>query len=44
MNLVGKILTVLIFVMSLCFMMMAVMVYSTHINWRDKVMAIRKLP
>ncbi len=39
MNLVGKILTVLIFVMSLCFMMMAVMVYSTHVNWRDKVMA-----
>ncbi len=38
MNLVGKILTVLIFVMSLCFMMMAVMVYSTHVNWRNKVM------
>ena len=38
MNLVGKIFTVLIFVMSLCFMMMAVMVYSTHVNWRDKVM------
>ena len=38
MNLVGKILTVLIFVMSLCFMMMAVMVYSTHVNWRNMVM------
>lgn len=38
MNLIGKILTVLIFVMSLCFMMMAVMVYSTHVNWRDEVM------
>ena len=38
MNLVGKILTVLIFVMSLVFMSFTVAVYSTHRNWRDEVM------
>lgn len=38
MNLVGKILTLLIFVMSITFMVMAVMVYQTHTNWRDVVM------
>jgi len=37
MNLVGKILTVLIFVMSLVFMSFAVAVYATHKNWRDVV-------
>ena len=37
MNLVGKILTVLILVMSLVFMTMAVIVYQTHTNWRDVV-------
>jgi hypothetical protein len=38
MNFVGKILTVLISVMSLVFMTMAIMVYATHTNWRDVVM------
>lgn len=38
MNLVGKIFTVLIFVMSLFFMAFAVAVYSTHKNWREVVM------
>jgi len=38
MNLVGKIFTVLIFVMSLVFMSFAVAVYATHKNWRDTVM------
>jgi hypothetical protein len=37
MNLVGKILTVLILVMSLCFMTMALMVYATHRNWKEVV-------
>lgn len=38
MNLVGKIFTVLIFVMSLVFMTFAVAVYATHVNWRDVVL------
>jgi vacuolar-type H+-ATPase subunit I/STV1 len=38
MNLVGKIFTVLIFVMSLVFMSFAVAVYATHKNWRETVM------
>jgi hypothetical protein len=38
MNLVGKIFTVLIFVMSLVFMSFAVVVYATHKNWRETVM------
>ena len=38
MNLVGKILIVLIFVMSLVFMSFAVAVYATHTNWRLRVM------
>jgi seryl-tRNA synthetase len=37
MNLVGKIFTVLIFVMSLCFAMFAVAVYATHKNWMHVV-------
>lgn len=37
MNFVGKILVVLIFVMSLIFMSFAVMVYATHKNWKDVV-------
>jgi len=39
MNLVGKIFTVLIFVMSIFFMTMALMVYATHKNWKDVVLA-----
>lgn len=35
MTLVGKIFTVLIFVMSICFMTAAVMVFATHKNWKD---------
>jgi hypothetical protein len=38
MNLVGKIFTVLIFVMSLVFATSAMFVYSTHKNWREAVM------
>ncbi|MBN2580153.1 MAG: hypothetical protein JXB10_14285 [Pirellulales bacterium] len=38
MNLVGKIFTVLIFVLSLVFMTLAVMVYATHKNYRTVVL------
>lgn len=41
MNLLGKIFTVLIFVMSLVFMSFAVAVYSTHKNWRETVLRPR---
>ena len=37
MNYVGKILVVLIFIMSLVFMSFAVMVYATHRNWKAVV-------
>ena len=37
MNFIGKILVVLIFVMSLVFMSFAVMVYGTHKNWKEVV-------
>jgi chromosome segregation ATPase len=37
MNLVGKILVVLILVMSLVFMGFAVAVYATHKNWKDEI-------
>ncbi|MBW3596165.1 MAG: hypothetical protein KY475_02700 [Planctomycetes bacterium] len=37
MNLLGKIFTVLIFIMSLVFMSFAVAVYATHTNWKMKV-------
>ena len=37
MNLVGKIFIVLIFVMSICWMITSVAVYSTHQNWKDLV-------
>lgn len=37
MNLLGKIFTVLIFIMSLVFMSFAVAVYATHTNWKEKV-------
>lgn len=39
MNLVGKIFVVLILVMSVVFMSFAVMVYSTHQNWKEKAEA-----
>ena len=38
MTLVGKILTVLILIMSIAFMMVAVTVFATHRNWRDIAM------
>lgn len=38
MNLVGKIFVFLVFVMSLVFASLSVMVYSTHTNWRDEVL------
>jgi hypothetical protein len=38
MNLVGKIFVFLIFCMSLVFMAFSVMVYATHINWKDEVL------
>ena len=37
MTLVGKIFTVLVFIMSISFMMLAVTVFATHRNWRDLV-------
>jgi hypothetical protein len=37
MNLIGKIFTVLIFVLSIIFMTMVLAVYATHRNWRDAV-------
>jgi len=42
MNLVGKILTVFILVMSIFFCACAVMVYATHKNWREVVMRPRQ--
>ncbi len=38
MNLVGKILVVLVFIMSMVFMTMALAVHATHRNWRDAVL------
>jgi len=38
MTLLGKIFTVLIFIMSMVFASFAVAVYATHRNWRDEVM------
>lgn len=39
MTLVGKILTVLILIMSIAFMMIAVTVFATHRSWRDRAIA-----
>jgi hypothetical protein len=38
MNLIGKILTVVIFILSIIFMTMVLTVYAVHKNWRDAVM------
>ena len=38
MNLVGKILTILIFAVSIAFMMLAAAVFATHRNWREVVL------
>ncbi len=40
MNLVGKILTVFIFVMTIVFMTLSIMVYSTHTNWKVRATAL----
>ncbi len=37
MNLIGKIFIVLIFVMSLMFATFSIMVYTTHVNWRQEI-------
>jgi len=42
MNLVGKIFTVLIFVMSLCFCTASVYVFATHKNWKEQAEKERK--
>lgn len=44
MNLVGKIFTVLILVMSVLFMAFAMAVYATHKNWRDAVLNEQATP
>lgn len=44
MTLIGKIITVLICIMSLVFMTMAVSVYATHKNWRDVVKGANNQP
>jgi septal ring factor EnvC (AmiA/AmiB activator) len=41
MNLVGKIFTVLILVLSILFMGFAMMVYATHRNWRDEAKSLQ---
>ncbi|MGW8256040.1 MAG: hypothetical protein ACWGMZ_00995 [Thermoguttaceae bacterium] len=38
MNLIGKILTFVIFVLSLVFMTMVLVIYATHKNWREAVL------
>ena len=35
MNLVGKILTILILLLSVCFLMIGIMVNASHQNWKD---------
>ena len=42
MNLIGKILTVVIFILSIIFMTMVLAVYATHRNWRDAVETMRE--
>jgi hypothetical protein len=41
MNLIGKILTFVIFLLSVIFMTMVLLVYATHTNWRDEVLRAR---
>jgi hypothetical protein len=42
MNLIGKILTVFIFVMTIVFMTLSIMTYSTHVNWRVNAKALEQ--
>lgn len=44
MNLVGKILTFVILIMSIVFMSFVMAVYATHTNWRDAVMNTQATP
>jgi hypothetical protein len=41
MTLVGKIFTVLIFVMSIVFMAFSIMVFATHTNWREQAQKLK---
>ena len=43
MNVVGKIFTVLVFVMSICFASFSLMVLAAHTDWRNKVIATEGL-
>lgn len=43
MNLVGKIITLLILLLSVCFLMISVMVNASHQNWKDKAMENKAL-
>jgi hypothetical protein len=42
MNLIGKILTVVIFILSIIFMTMVLAIYATHKNWREAVETTRE--
>src|SRR5215813_8399900 len=42
MNLLGKIFTVLIFVMSIVFMSLSLMVFATHKNWKQAAIGTDK--
>jgi hypothetical protein len=37
MNFLGKVFVIIVLVLSICFMMLAVVVYTTHKNWRELV-------
>ncbi len=41
MNLMGKIFTLLIFFMSICFLVISLMVGASHRNWKDKAMEMK---
>ena len=42
MNLVGKIITILILLLSVCFMVIGVMVNASHQNWKAQAIENRK--
>lgn len=43
MNLVGKIITILILLLSVCFMVIGVMVNASHQNWKERAIENKKL-
>lgn len=43
MNLVGKIITILILLLSVCFMVIGVMVNASHQNWKDQAISNKRL-